>query len=361
MRRCPQTRVRAQRRTLAPGARQPAQPIARSRVAPERSNATLPTNSGARAAPHARAGARAKQLSRLPAAPRRRMSGAMRRCPQTRVRAQRRTLRAGRAPSSSADCPELKRAKSLGRTDHDQPIRWRTYESRPNGRVLSTGFSASGPAPPSEPGQTRVSSRAPQAPRVPSRAGRARKRHRNGFFKSLRAGFGSQRGFRAGVRASTPRLDRACFDYGRHGAWSAAGWELRSLSPWSMAEASPPRSARWSPRGPCGDARRRAAGRATARRPRARASRRALVAATAAENESTVPATVNQIQRRPAGAGRLITRRGILASFCGVRHAEQVIRRGLARRAKQHAAAQLAILVDRHEVRLAFARAHGAR
>ena len=78
--------------------------------------------------------------------------------------------RAGRAADSSADCPELKRAKSLGRTDHDQPMRWRTYESRPNGRVLSTGFSAGGPAPPSDPGQTRVSSRAPQAPRVPSKA-----------------------------------------------------------------------------------------------------------------------------------------------------------------------------------------------
>ena len=120
--------VRAQRRTLAPGARQAAQPIARFRAAHERSNATLPTNSGARAAPHARA---------------------------------------GRAEGSSVACPEPPRAKSLGRTDRDLPMRWRTYESRPNGRVLSTGFSAIGPAPPSDPGQTRVSNRAPQAPRVP--------------------------------------------------------------------------------------------------------------------------------------------------------------------------------------------------
>ena len=157
--------MRAARRTPAPGARQTAQSMlspfssrsplgargarhARAgraadssadcplpRVAHERSNATLPTNSGARVAPHARA---------------------------------------GRAEGSSADCPELKRAKSLGWPDRDLPMRWRTHESRPNGRMLSMGFSASGPAPPSEPGQTRVSSRAPQAPRVRlSRAARA--------------------------------------------------------------------------------------------------------------------------------------------------------------------------------------------
>ena len=59
--------------------------------------------------------------------------------------------RAGRAEDSSAECPEPKRPRSLGRTDRDQPTRWRTYESRPNGRVLSLSFSASGPAPPSEP------------------------------------------------------------------------------------------------------------------------------------------------------------------------------------------------------------------
>src|SRR6187551_2820563 len=93
------------------------------------------------------------------------MSGAMRRCPQTRVRAQRRTLRAGRAPSSSADCPELKRARSLGWPDHDQPMRWRTYDSRPNGRVLSKGFSTIGPAPPSE--------RAPNESLQPRAAGAA--------------------------------------------------------------------------------------------------------------------------------------------------------------------------------------------
>ena len=90
----------------------------------------------------------------------------MRRGPQTLVRAKRSTPRAGRAEDSSAAFPELKRAKSLGRTDRDQPTRWRTHESRPNGRMLSKGFSAGGPAPPSEPGQTRVSHRAPQAPRV---------------------------------------------------------------------------------------------------------------------------------------------------------------------------------------------------
>jgi len=123
--------VRAQRRTLAPGARKTAQSHARSRVAHERSNAKLPTNSGARAAPHARA---------------------------------------GRAADSSVACSEPKRARSLGWPDHDQPTRWRTYDSRPNGRVLSTGFSASGPAPPSERAQTRVSSRAPKAPRVPLNA-----------------------------------------------------------------------------------------------------------------------------------------------------------------------------------------------
>src|SRR6187549_2211655 len=63
MRRCPQTQVRAKRRTLRAGARAkefsrcPSPfPRAPRRVwlAPhERSNATLPTNSGAREAPHA--------------------------------------------------------------------------------------------------------------------------------------------------------------------------------------------------------------------------------------------------------------------------------------------------------------------
>ena len=153
--------MRAQRRTLAPGARQAAQPTARSRVAHERSNATLPTNSGARAAPHARAGrapssSAARWLCSLSASP----LGA-RAAPHAR---------AGRAPSSSAACPEPPRAISLGRPDRDQPMRWRTYESRPNGRVLSKGFSSIGPAPPSAPGQTRVSHRAPQAPRVLSLA-----------------------------------------------------------------------------------------------------------------------------------------------------------------------------------------------
>jgi len=73
--------------------------------------------------------------------------GVVRRGPQTLVQAKRSTLRAGRAEDSSVECPELKRAKSLGRKDHDLPIRWRTYENRPNGRVLSKGFSAGGPAP----------------------------------------------------------------------------------------------------------------------------------------------------------------------------------------------------------------------
>ena len=163
MRRCPQTPVRAQRRTLAPGARQAAQPNARSRVAHERSNATLPTNSGARAAPHASRRARAAPNAHSRVAHER--SNAT--LPTNSVRAQRRTLRAGRAADSSVECPELKRAKSLGWPDRDLPMRWRTYDSRPNGRVLSTGFSAGGPGATSEPGQTRVSSRAPKAPRVP--------------------------------------------------------------------------------------------------------------------------------------------------------------------------------------------------
>jgi len=51
---------------FAPGARQTAQPTARSRVAHERSNATLPTNSGARGAPHASRRARGRQFSRMP-------------------------------------------------------------------------------------------------------------------------------------------------------------------------------------------------------------------------------------------------------------------------------------------------------
>jgi hypothetical protein len=97
IRRGPQTRVHAKRSTLSlprsaepshttrptnSGARE-AQTLSLPRSA-ERSNATLPTNSGARAAQHARA---------------------------------------GRAGSSTAACPEPKRAKSLGRPDHDLPMR----------------------------------------------------------------------------------------------------------------------------------------------------------------------------------------------------------------------------------------------
>ena len=230
--------VRAQRRTLAPGARQTAQPIAplrsflssrcarsaaRSRRARGRQLSRLPLSVlssplGARVAPHARAGRAAdssaacslslfSRCARSAARSRRargRQLSRMLTLALLSVRAQRRTLapgarqtaqphahsrsslgaraaphaRAGRAADSSADCPELKRAKSLGRTDRDQPMRWRTYESRPNGRMLSPGFSAIGPAPPSDPGQTRVSHRAPQAPRVPHSLSRAAARRR---------------------------------------------------------------------------------------------------------------------------------------------------------------------------------------
>ena len=74
--------------------------------------------------------------------------------------------RRARARQLSRTPRNHQRPRSLGWPDHDQPTRWRTYESRPNGRMRSTGFSAIGPAPPSEPAQTRVSPRA-QAPRVP--------------------------------------------------------------------------------------------------------------------------------------------------------------------------------------------------
>ena len=85
-------------------------------------------------------------------------------------------------------------------------MRWRTYESRPNGRMLSTGFSAIGPAPPSEPAQTRVSNRAPQAPRVLlSRRARLRSKRRviqRGLQRALLLGAGELQLVQAGVQAA---------------------------------------------------------------------------------------------------------------------------------------------------------------
>jgi hypothetical protein len=54
-----------------------------------------------------------------------------------------------RAPSTSADCPELKRAGRLWKTRSRSGNKEQTYKNRPNGRLLGSGFSAIGPAPPS--------------------------------------------------------------------------------------------------------------------------------------------------------------------------------------------------------------------
>jgi len=178
--------VRAQRRTLAPGARKTAQPHAASFLLPVRAQRRTPLGLlsvraqrrtpsrrarggqpsrmpppsfsplGARAAPHARAGraedgsAACRLLSPLGA----------RAAPHAR---------AGRAEDGSAACPEPKPTKT---SDKSWKTRSRSANEMADLQRLTAQArafpqrSAGGPAPPSERAQTRVSHRAPKAPRV---------------------------------------------------------------------------------------------------------------------------------------------------------------------------------------------------
>jgi hypothetical protein len=76
---------------------------------------------GAREAPHA-----SRPSARKTAQPH-----ALLRCARSAAR-----LAPKRAPSSSAACPELKRAKSLGRPDHDPRTRWRPTRAGETGARL---------------------------------------------------------------------------------------------------------------------------------------------------------------------------------------------------------------------------------
>ena len=121
---------------------------------PERSNAALPTNSGASAAMHASRRSARKALQ--PPA------GLALRCARSAAR-----IAPGRALGSTAACPGMRRGQpTLAGQDHDLPTRRRPTRTDRTGACFPLARRGRPSIIPAERAPTRVSNRAPKAPRV---------------------------------------------------------------------------------------------------------------------------------------------------------------------------------------------------